>query len=483
LIRKFSPLASLLAPPLAALSLTGCGSLSPIRAARVPTSLAAHQLCSAVFVGGVEPQRFFAESIAPDVTPVAGLVRHEVDREHGAVTASLAGLAPSRAVYRGPLGCVVDQGVTPPKVTLAARAGPPLLPPLAGPEPVAPSEPALQAALDHAFAEPERAPHRWTHAVVIVHDGRIVAERYAPGYGVATPQHGWSMTKSATNALLGVLVRDGRLRMDQPAPVAAWSRPRDPRHAITPDNLLRMTSGLRIGQSLMSDWTTAFDPAAQMNFAVPDMAGMAERAPLAAPPGRSWRYTDGNTAILGRIIRDAAGGDAASVQAFAHRELFDKLGMEHVTLETDATGAPIGGIGMWASARDWARLGLLYLNDGAVGGERILPQGWVDYSARLTPGSEAFGYGAGFWTNQPSPGARRTRPHMPADSFMARGSHGQYVVVVPSARLVVVRLGDAYTFAGDIEAMDRLVGEAIAAVGAKTAASHLSPTRSGEGRG
>jgi CubicO group peptidase (beta-lactamase class C family) len=453
--------------PLAALTLAGCGSLSPIRAAQVPTSLAAHQLCSAVFVSGVEPERFYRESIAPQVAPAGGLVRREIDREHRAVTASLAGLATSRAVYHGPLGCIVDQDVTPPTVAPARRSGPAVLPPLAGPDPVEPAQPALKAALDHAFAETDQAPHRRTRAVVVVHDGRIIAERYAPGYGVATPQHGWSLTKSATNALLGVLVRDDRLRMDQPAPVAAWSRADDPRHAITPDNLLRMTSGLKIGQSLMSDWTTVFNPAAQMNFAVPDMAGMAQRARLATPPGRSWRYTDGNTAILGRIIRDAAGGDAASVQAFAHRELFDKLGMEHVTMETDATGTPIGGIGMWASARDWARLGLLYVNDGVVGGERLLPEGWVAYSARLTPGSETFGYGAGFWTNQPSPGARRTRPHMPADSFMARGSHGQYVIVVPSARLVVVRLGDAYTFADDILGVDRLVAETVAAVGAK----------------
>jgi hypothetical protein len=453
-----------LAAAAAVLPLAACGALSPLRAARVPTALAAHQLCSAAFVSGVEPERFYRESVAPDIAPVGGLVRREIDRGQKAVTVSLAGLAKSRAVDHGPLGCIVDQGVAPAKVTLAAPAAPPLLPPLAGPAPVAPTDPALKSALDHAFAEPATGPRRQTHAVVIVRDGRIVAERYAPGYGVATPLHGWSMTKSATNALLGVLVRQGRLRMDQPAPVAAWSRPADPRHAITPDQLLRMTSGLRLGQSLMSDWTTAFDPAAQLVFAAPDMAGVAERARLAHPPGTTWRYSDGSTAILGRLVRDAAGGDTQSVQTFARRELFDRLGMEHVTLETDATGTPIGGIGMWASARDWARLGLLYLDDGVVGGERILPEGWVAYSARLTPGSEEFGYGAGFWTNQPSRGAARTRPHMPPDSFMARGSHGQYVVVIPSARLVIVKLGDAYTFAGDIRAMDQLVAETLAAV-------------------
>jgi len=448
----------------AVLPLAACGSLSPLRAARVPTALTAHQLCSAVFLSGVEQERFYRESIAPDIAPVGGFVRRDIDRQGKTVTASLGGLATSRAVYRGPLGCVIDQGGEPATVTLPAPSAAPLVSPLAAPDLVTPVDPALKAALDNAFAEPANGPHRYTRAVVVVHDGRIIAERYAPGYGPTTPLHGWSMTKSATNALLGILVREGRLRMDAPAPVAAWADPGDPRHAITPDQLLRMTSGLRIGQSLMSDWTTAFDPAAQMNFAVPDMAAVAERAPLAHPPGAAWRYTDGNTAILGRLIRDAVGGDAQAVQAFAHRELFDPLGMAHVTLETDATGTPIGGIEMWASARDWARLGQLYLDDGVAGGERILPAGWVAYSARLTAGSETFGYGAGFWTNQPSAGAKATRPHMPPDSFMARGSHGQYVIVIPSARLVIVKLGDAYTWAGDIQAMDRLVAETMAAL-------------------
>lgn len=445
----------------AALALAGCGSLSPLRAARVPTAMAAHEICSAVFISGQDPRQFYEEAVAPQIAPVAPLLRRTVDRAHREVRTSISGLAPSVAVYRGPLGCIVDQGEKPPSVTLPAARGPALLPAIAGPTVVEPADPTLKAALDAAFAEPDRPPHRWTHAVVIVRNGRVVGERYAPGYGIDTPIHGWSMTKSATNALLGILVREGRLRMEQPAPVAAWADPGDPRHDITPDQLLRMTSGLSIGQSLMSSWATAFDPAAQTMFAVPDMARAAEAAPLAHPPGQFWRYSDGSTAILGRILRDQTGGPQG-IQAFAHRELFDRLGMEHVTYETDATGSPIAAAQMFASARDWARLGLLFLNDGVVGGERVLPAGWVAYSTRLTPGSEAFGYGAGFWINGDNPGARATRPHMPAGSFMARGARGQYVVVIPSARMVIVRLGDSDTFAGDIRVMDRLVADAVA---------------------
>lgn len=445
----------------ATLPLAACGSLSPLRAGRVPTALAAHEICSAVFISGQDPQRIYDEAIAPQVAAAAPLMRWTVDRSGRSVQASLGGLARSRATFHGALGCVADQGVNPPVVAAPTERAAPQAPPIAGPAVVAPSDPDLKAALDRAFAEPAQPPLRRTHAVVIVRDGRVIAERYAPGYGVETPIHGWSMTKSATNALLGVLVRQGRLRMDTPAPLAAWADPGDPRHAITPDNLLRMTSGLRLGQSLMSDWTTIFDPAAQAMFAVPDMAGAAEAAKLVAGPGTFWRYSDGSTAILGRILRDETGGPAA-VQAFARRELFDKLGMEHVTYETDATGTPIAAAQMFASARDWARLGMLFLDDGVIGGQRVLPEGWVAYSTRLTPGSEAFGYGAGFWVNGDNPGARFTRPHMPPDSFMARGSRGQYVVVIPSVRMVIVRLGDSDTFAGDIRATDRLVADAVA---------------------
>jgi CubicO group peptidase (beta-lactamase class C family) len=156
------------------------------------------------------------------------------------------------------------------------------------------------------------------------------------------------------------------------------------------------------------------------------------------------------------------------VLRFAHRELFDKLGMEHVTLEFDGAGTPIGLSHMWASGRDWARFGQLYLDDGGAGGERLLPEGWVDYSARLTPGSETYGYGAGFCTNRGTTGgaAKRIGLGMPPDPFMARmarGTQGPYIVIVPSAGLVVVRLGMARDRSEDIDGVARLVADAMAA--------------------
>ncbi len=459
-------LAPCLAVAALALPISACGSLRLDRALAVAPNLVAHQLCSATFIAGLDPAAYYREALAPDLAGFNSFTHYRIDRARGEVTADLAGGLKSRAVYRGAEGCVVAQGVLRPPAALPVPQTAPRLPAIAGSAVVTPDNPALVAALDRAFVEPSQGRGRHTKAVIIVKDGRIVAERYAPGYGVDTPLHGWSMTKSVTNALLGVLVRQGRLSADGPAPVAAWSGAQDPHRPISVDAMLRMSSGLEFGNSLTQSWTTAFDPTAQMVFATPDMAAVAERAPVSSAPGAVWRYSNGNTLLLSRIIRDAAGGDAEAVLRFAHQELFDKLGMTHATLEFDAVGTPIGASHMWAPARDWARFGLLYLDDGVVGGERILPAGWVDYSARLTPGSEAFGYGAGFWTNRGDQIAARThRSHMPPDSFFARGSLGQYVVVVPSARLVIVRMGVSRNPYEDMDTVDRLTADAIAALG------------------
>ncbi len=443
---------------------SACGCTSLDRAAGVAAGFVSHQLCSATFVSGLEPETFYREAIAPTLQPVEFLASHKVDREKREVTASFAGLGEHRAVYRGQTGCLVVQEPLPAAEKLdLPRPAPALLPEIAGPHVVETSDPAIRAALDRAFSETPGAPQRATKAIVVVQDGRVIAERYAPGYGIDTPVIGWSMTKSVTNALLGILVRQGRLDMTAPAPVAAWADPKDPRHAITPDNLLRMNSGLDIGQSLTASASDAFDPSAQMVFNERDMAGFAEKAPLKVAPGSAWAYTNGNTLLLSRIIRDKTGGDARSVLAFAHRELFDKLGMKHVTLETDSTGTPIGSSHMLASPRDWAKFGLLYLDDGVVGGERLLPEGWVDYSARLTAGSEEFGYAAGFWTNRGESGGAlyRVRAGIPADAFMARGAYGQYVVVVPSKRLVVARFGMALDRRNDLDTVAHLIAEVI----------------------
>ena len=454
-------------------TLCGALALTAVRAhdaPRVATGFIAHILCSETFVSGLDPDRVFAETTAamPGTGLIIWAVNYKVDRARKDVTVTLLGGGQSHAVYREGLGCYVahdDATVDaslPPSAGMAQRA---LLPEVAGPSPVEPANPELRLALDRAFTEPDRPPLLHTHAVVVLKDGRVVAERYGPGYGVDTPILGYSATKSVISALIGILVRQGRLAVNEPAPVAAWQSPDDPHHAITVDHLLRHTSGLAMGSSLNASLASAIAPVNQMKFIAHVMAAFAESAELESPPGSAWNYHDGNTIVLSQLIRDAAGGHAADVLRFARTELFGPLGMRSVTLEFDAAGTPEGSSQMLASARDWARFGALYLNDGVVGGQRILPEGWVNYAAAPT-GSAWVGYGAGFWTNRgDSLGAKyRTSRGWPADSFYASGTFGQYVVIIPSERLVIARFGTSGN-RYDIEGVSRLVTEVISATG------------------
>lgn len=442
----------------------------PDRGVRVATASISHTLCTAVFVSGLDPAQVYTEAVLPypGMPLLDRGLRTEIDRERRHVRVSFAGAFANQSVYRAGLGCIVVHGAAPadtslpPSMTIG-RTSPVLTPESAGFRVVEPTDKKLRAALDRAFSEPEQPPPRWTKAVVIAHEGRVIAERYAPGYGAGTPLHGWSATKSVINALIGILVREGTLTVDQPAPVAAWRDPGDPRHAITIDHLLRMTSGLELGHSLSVNAKPGRDLALRMRLLERDMAGAAEQARLETAPGTTWNYANGNTFILSRIIRDKVGGRAADVLQFARRELFDPLGMRHVTLEFDATGTPVGAAYMYAPAREWARFGTLYLDDGVVDGRRILPQGWVHYSATPTP-SAGIGYGAGFWTNRGTSRGATARVHwgMPPDSFFASGSLGQYVVVVPSERLVVARFGVSHGPRADIDGTARLVSDVIA---------------------
>ena len=383
---------------------------------------------------------------------------------------TLLGLGRSRAVYRGALGCVLDQGA--PIVEAGAPAAndaPALLPEIAGHQRWSHRKTRrLAAALDRAFAEPVAPPFKRTKAVVVVKDGRIIAERYADGVGIDTPLLGFSATKSVMSALTGILVHQGKLTLDKPAPVAAWQKSDDPRHAITVDQLLRHTAGLDLGSSLSASLAAALEPVNRMKFMENDMAAFAEAADLATPPGSAWNYHDGNYLILSHLIRNAAGGTPQEVLRFAREELFGPLGMRHVVMQFDGAGTPEGSSEMLASARDWARFGLLYLNDGVVGGRRILPEGWVDYSAQPTPNAFV-GYGAGFWTNRgDSFGADYRIEHgWPRDAFFAKGTIGQYVIVIPSEHLVIARFGTTVNWPLDADGVSQLVSDVVAAISGK----------------
>ncbi|MDA9394122.1 beta-lactamase [Bradyrhizobium sp. CCBAU 45394] len=434
---------------------------------RIATGFVADILCSETFVSGLDIRRTFAETMdaMPGTSLITWAMDYQVDRARKDVTVTLFGIGRSHAVYREGLGCTLEHGAAIADVTVPADdRQPALLPEIAGPAIVPPQSPELAAALDRAFAEPAQPPYRRTRAVVVMKAGRIIAERYADGIGPETPLLGFSMTKSAISALTGVLVRQGKLKLDGPAPVAAWKDPDDPRHAITVDQLLRHTAGLALGSSLEASLGSAFEPVNRMKFMESDMATYAESIPLETAPGTAWNYHDGNTIILAHLIRVAAGGTPEDALRFARRELFAPLGMRHVTLQLDGAGTVEGSSEMLATARDWARFGQLYLNDGLAGGKRILPEGWVNYSATATPNAWV-GIGAGFWTNHgASFGANLRITHgWPRDAFFAKGTIGQYTIVIPSERLVIVRLGRSPNWPPEADGVFDLVRDVVAA--------------------
>jgi CubicO group peptidase (beta-lactamase class C family) len=459
---------------LAATTALGALALTAARAHDVPkvaTGFVANVVCTETFVSGLQPDRIFDDTTAamPGVSLITWAMDYKVDRARKDVTVTLFGLGKSHAVYRGEgLGCYLDHGGAVADISLPDTKAPSLQPEIAGASIVAPQSAPLATALDRAFAEPDNPPVRRTRAIVVVKDGRVVAERYADGVDIDTPLLGFSATKSVISALAGIMVRKGSLSLDQPVPVAAWQSPGDPRRAITLDHLLRHTAGLALGSSLQASLASALEPVNRMKFMESDMAAYAESIPLETTPGTAWNYHDGNTVILAHLIRNAAGGRASDLMRFARQELFAPLGMRNVTIEFDASGNAEASSQLLASARDWARFGQLYLNDGVAGGKRILPEGWVKYSAAPTPKAWV-GQGAGFWTNLgDSFGATYRIEHgWPRDAFFAKGTIGQYVIIIPSERLVIVRLGRSPNWPPDVDGVFQLVNDVVAATNNK----------------
>lgn len=285
-----------------------------------------------------------------------------------------------------------------------------------------------------------------TRALIVVRDGRIVAERYGPGYDRQTRFISWSMAKSVTGVLIGMLIADGRLQLDDPAPVPAWQRPGDPRGEITLRQLLQMRSGLRHVEGGNPPWQS---DEVRMLFldGRDDMARYAESQPLEADPGRKWVYSTNTSVILSDLAARvlAPGADAEmrrrAVTDYLRTRLFDPVGMHSATPEFDAAGTMVGGSAIHATARDWALLGEFLRHKGAAGGSQLVPRQWIDFMT--TPSPREAQYGAQIWLNRrPSSGQPSLFPDRgPADLFACEGHLGQYVLVSPSRRLVVVRLG------------------------------------------
>jgi CubicO group peptidase (beta-lactamase class C family) len=290
------------------------------------------------------------------------------------------------------------------------------------------NEPAFDALVARAFGEMRDPQLGETHAFVAIHRGRLVAERYAKDFGPDVTCPSWSMAKSITQALVGMLVGDGKIDIHAPANVPEWQETRDPRRAITLDLLLRMSSGLHFIEEYLPENPS---DVIEMLFGKgkDDVAHFAASFPMAHAPGSFWSYSSGTSNIVARAAAEARGSD---FESFMRRRLFEPLGMKTAAPKFDAAGTFIGSSYCFASPRDFARFGLLYLRDGMWEGQRLLPKGWVDYARTPTwqQPTEQGPYGAHFWLDIAGPG-----------SFSANGYQGQFTVIVPERDLVLVRHG------------------------------------------
>jgi CubicO group peptidase (beta-lactamase class C family) len=423
----------------AAVALIGLGIIVALAAAppdviRIAANYTAKIVCSNVFIAGREPEEVLNDDVQSPGSSVLRLMRVSVDRDRGVVRAGLLGfIGDGLAVAHPGVGCTVI-----PDGKLAGAAHPEAWSPpkVAGPgdHRLWPDGDAVEtdAALDKLIAD-DALTGVETRAVLVVQHGRLVAERYAQGFDSSTPQLGWSMGKAVMAGLIGVLVKDGRLGLDQRA---LWP-PGDGRADIRIADLLAMSSGLRFneGYGAVSDVT-------RMLFLEPDMAAFARAQPLDHPVGTFWSYSSGTAVMLARIFQDAAGPEPLKV---AHERLFGPLGMTSAVIESDVHGTWVGSSYMYATARDWARYGQFLLQQGVWQGREILPPGYV--AMMSTPVAASGGqYGHGqVWIFGSDATRSDENPDLafglPADTFWMLGHDGQSVAIIPSRDLVVVRLG------------------------------------------
>jgi CubicO group peptidase (beta-lactamase class C family) len=406
-------------------------SLVPPGFRETSTGFAAKVAASAVFVSGRSLESVYEQELAPD-----GLLEQafrfflslKVNQAEQIVTARVLGVERT-AVFREGYGCTLAIGRTVDELRAqVSDAGEPRPSSQAwktiGDESEASFDrEALERAIEAAFQNPIIK----TRAVVVIQDGRLIGERYAAGFHAGMPLPGWSMTKSVTHALVGIRVRQGRMHPEAPLALQAWREADNPRAAITLDQMLRMSSGLKWKEE-SPDHTSDMT---RMLFMERSMADFAAQAPVAAAPGKRWVYSSGTTNLICEALRQSFDEDDEHWQ-FPRRELFDPIGMTSAIFELDASGTFVGSSYCFATARDWARFGQLYLDDGVVNGTRILPEGWAAAASEPAQGSKRR-YGRHFWLPRDQT--------LPPGTFLCRGFEGQLIAIVPEHRLVIVRLG------------------------------------------
>lgn len=406
------------------------------RMARIGAGYKAKVACSEVFVAGRDAKTVIADEF--DGMPAA-MKQVKVVMNVDAKTVHAKGplgFGGARAIYREGYGCTLANAG---RVAPLPPSGPEIIvepwpeaPPVSGKALIEVDYAALDFALTRAFEE-NTPNHR---SILVVVDGKIVDERYAEGFGASTPFLSWSMAKSVTATLVGAAVKREYLSVADPAPVPEWSGDQE-KSKITWNNLLHMQSGLAFGEhydQIRSDVN-------RMLFERADAGGVAAHMPVEHAPGEFWYYSSGTTNLIARTLRQVLNYEGVDLNAFAREMIFEPIGAASFTLEPDAAGTPIGSSFVYATARDWARLGQLYLQDGVWNGERLLPEGWTAY-VRTPAGAADRQYGAQFWLNfEGYNGRPRFFPGLPEDMYFFAGHEGQYVFIIPDKRMIVVRTG------------------------------------------
>ena len=399
-------------------------------------------LCSALFVSGREQSEAIAHITDYFIGNKRDSLTYDVDRNRKIVRATLANRLTREAKYYGDQGCIIHQPgkdsiyFNPVKVTST-------LPPAASTDwpmgdrgAVAAPAPGvdtakLRQAVDAAFAN----PNGLTAAFVVVHRGKIVAERYANGANANMPLESWSMGKSIVGTLIGLLINDGALKLEDPAPVAEWRKaPDDARARIRIVDLMRMSSGLRFSRGSPEDIPGYHDHDLPYTGAI-DAVQFVTTRPLQFEPNTFGRYRNTDPLLLGYIVRETVRKRGEEYLTYPYRALFDKLGMRGQRLETDPYGNFLITGYDYGTARNWARLGMLYVSDGMWMGKRMLPEGFVKFVSTPAPAWRTPTYGGMVWVNGDSSWT------LPRDAFAFRGAGEQNVYVVPSHDLVIVRMG------------------------------------------
>jgi len=404
------------------------------------SGIVAKQVCSLHFISGFSHKQARSYYLDPLAGDFANLIFSTINARVKKVRATILGLYPQTAVFRRGIGCSLihdgsdfdrNTGLSPLppyntlKINYTHRAA-------------HFDTLALEAALETSFKE-VAGEGRNTLAVAVLHEGNLVAERYAKGITPSTPLHGWSMAKSLTVTLAGTMIYKGEIGLKEKGILNNPGL-----KELTLEHLLGMTSGLDLTET-----GDGWDPNSRMLFTQSDMAEWASNRKQLHEPGDQWAYMSGNTILAMRTMQDRLGSTLKEQIEGVRRRVFTPLGMHSAILETDEAGTLQGSSYLYATAHDWARLGQLYLDNGKAGNRQIFHEDWVDIVTTPTPGSRG-GYGLGFWLGSPGSGA-------PAKGFYMSGFQGQVVYIFPENKLVIVRLGatnfvnpGVYTLAEDV---------------------------------